>query len=382
MVEVKRFDAWVPKDPERFTVKPYDVITEDELRELRTDPDSAVHIILPSGEGLDIYEKAQENIKRAYSELMVHDGHQAYLYRESSEEFTQRGLILGVSLEDYMSGHVKVHEKTREKPLMDRIKHIESTKSHTGLVWLIFKRNDELKRIMDSIEGREPVVRFYKYGYEHSLWRLTDAEFDRVREVMRDIDLYVADGHHRIAAAAEYYKNHKDDPEAKYVMAYCASDDEVRILPYNRVIRELPMSREEFLNRIAERFDVEETNKESPDKHEVLMYLDKWYVLKPKKIPDGSVESLDVSILQNDLLTPVLNIKDPRRDPNIFFVGGKLTKEDMEGYVRRGNAVFFLMHPTSIEELERVADAGRDMPPKSTWFDPKLLTGLVFHRLR
>ena len=382
MVEVEKIHAWIPKNPEEFTVKPYDVIDDEELKSLRKIPGSAIHIILPEGEDEEKYKNARLNIEHAYAELMTDDGRQAYLYEEYSTEFSQRGFILGVSLEDYLSGKVKIHEKTREKPLADRIRHIESTQSHTGLVWLVFRKNEELKGLMNEIMKRNPVFEFNKYGYTHRLWRLTDDEFQRVKELMAPIELYVADGHHRIAAASEYYRNHPDQTEAKYVMAYCASDDEVRILPYNRVIRKLSMSMEEFMSRVSEKFYVEETNKDKPDKHEILMYNGKWYSLKPKKIPGDPVGSLDVSILQNEILAPILGIDNPRKDPNIFFVGGKMTKKDMEEFINgKGNALFFYLHPTSIHELEQVADLGQDMPPKSTWFDPKLLTGLVFHKL-
>jgi len=381
MVEVKEFEGLRPKNPEEFCTKPYDVISEEEAEELRKNPNSAIHIILPVGERDEKYENARKEFERL-KKNMVKDEPSIYLYKEGDEEFSHRGFILCASLEDYEKGLIKKHEETREKPLQDRIKHIEAVKANTGLVWTVFKRNDEIKKLMDEIMNEKPVYDFEKYENRHILWKINDEEkINKIKELFKDIPLYIADGHHRIAAAWHYWKKY-DGGEAKYVMIFAASDDEVRILPYNRVIRKI--ENENFIEEIKKEFYVEEmTEIREPEKHEIQMYYKKkWWKLVPKEIPNGIVDSLDVSILQKKILEPILGIKDIRKDPNIFFVGGKVSREEYERLVdEEGNAAVFYLHPTSIEELEAVADAGLSMPPKSTWFDPKLLTGLVFHLL-
>ena len=379
MVEVKEFAGLRYPNPEIFCTKPYDVISEEEASQLRKNPESAIHIILP--EENDKYEKAKAAFQR-FRQKMVQDEPSIYLYEEGNEEFKQRGFILCVSLRDYEEGRIKKHEETREKPLEDRIKHIEATKANTGLVWTIFKKNENIKAIMDEVMKEQPIIDFEKYGYRHRLWKISDdAIIQKIKDAFKSINLYIADGHHRIAAAWHYWKKHGDG-EAKYVMIFAASDDEVRILPYNRVIRKIEM--DNFIDELKKEFHVEEMDViEEPKKHEIQMYYKgRWWKLLPKEIPSSVVESLDVSILQNKILEPILGIKDVRKDPNIFFVGGNISRRDYEKIVdEKGNAAVFYLHPTSIEELEAVADAGKNMPPKSTWFDPKLLTGLVFHEL-
>ena len=246
----------------------------------------------------------------------------------------------------------------------------------------IFKKNEGIKEIMDEIMEEEAIVDFEKYGYRHRLWKISDGKkIEEIKKAFAPIPLYIADGHHRIAAAWHYWKKY-DGNEARYVMVFAASDDEVRILPYNRVIRKI--ERDDFLDVLKNDFHVEELQPiKEPEKHEIQMYYgQRWWSLKPKEVPEDVVERLDVSILQNKIIEPILGIKDIRKDPNIFFVGGKVGREEYEKMVdEEGNAAVFYLHPTGIDELEAVADAAKNMPPKSTWFDPKLLTGLVFHLL-
>jgi len=380
MVEVREFSGLRPIDPASFCTKPYDVIDEKEAEELRKNENSVIHVILPVGEGEEKYENAKKEFERLRKK-MIQDEPSIYVYQEGND-FTQRGFILCVSLEDYERGIIKKHEETREKPLNDRIKHIEAVKANTGLIWTVFKRNEELKKKMDEIMKGKPVADFEKYGYRHRLWKCSDKKtIEEIKELFKPLPLYIADGHHRMAASYHYWKKH-DGEEAKYVMVFASSDDEVRILPYNRVIRKI--EKENFLDEVKKNFYVEELKSmEEPKKHEIHMYYkSKWWKLVPKEVPDDIVDGLDVSILQKKLLEPVLGIKDIRKDPNIFFVGGKVSREEYEKMVDEdGNAAVFYLHPTSIEELEAVADASKNMPPKSTWFDPKLLTGLVFHLL-
>jgi len=381
MVEIKEFEGLRPINPEEFCTKPYDVISDEEAKKLRKNPNSAIHIILPVGNEEEKYDNARKEFERL-KKNMVKDEPSIYLYKEGDEEFSHRGFIFCVSLQDYENGLIKKHEETREKPLQDRIKHIEATKANTGLVWTVFKKNEEIKKLMDEVMKEKPIYDFEKYDCRHILWKISNKEIiEKIKEIFEPLHLYIADGHHRIAAAWHYWKKH-DGKEARYVMVFAANDDEVRILPYNRVIRKI--KNENFLEELKKEFYVEEMKEiKEPKKHEIQMYYNgKWWSLLPKEIPDGVVESLDVSILQKKVLEPILGIKDIRKDPNIFFVGGKLSRKEYEKLVdEEGNAAIFYLHPTSIKELEAVADAGLSMPPKSTWFDPKLLTGLVFHLL-
>ncbi|HEC77154.1 MAG TPA: DUF1015 domain-containing protein [Thermoplasmatales archaeon] len=380
MVEVKEFAGLRPLNPEKFCTKPYDVIGKEEMEDLRKNLDSAIHIILPVEDG-DKYENARREFERL-KKNMVRDEPSIYLYKEGNEDFSQRGFILCVSLKDYENGWIKKHEETREKPLQDRIKHIEAVKAHTGLVWTFFNKNDNVKKIMEEILKEKPVFDFKKYNYRHQLWKISDKKMiERIKEVFHPMHLYIADGHHRIAASYEYWKKY-DGEEAKYVMIFSASDDEIKILPYNRVIKKIDV--ENFIERLKKDFYVEKMREiKEPKKHEIQIYYKKeWWKISPKNLEGNVVERLDVSIVQNKILEPILGIKDVRRNPNIFFVGGEMERKEYEEFVdKKGNDAVIYLHPTSIEELKEVADAKLNMPPKSTWFHPKLLTGLVFHTI-
>ncbi len=388
MVEVKPINMYIPTKPRDVTTNPYDVIPDDELVKLRDNPLSFIHVILPEGNGEDRYSNARNVLQRMIQGVFRLEKDSMFLYEQSRSDFRQRGLVAGYSLKDYEEGRIKRHEKTREKPLRDRIKHIQATQAHTGLVWLTIRSNNNLKQLFDKVQEGEPLFDFIKYGWRNRVWKIPEEFVIPITEVVSQNDLYIADGHHRIASAHEYMKKMRGEGNGEgpwdYVLAYAANDDEVRILPYNRVIRRLPMPFDEFMEKVKERFDVVEGDP-NPKKHEICMFakeMGKWYKLRPKEVPGGSVDSLDVAILQNQLLSPILGINDPRKDPNIFFVGGELTVGDYEKYVKDGgNALIFSLYPTSVEEVEAVADASLDMPPKSTWFDPKLLSGLFVHPL-
>lgn len=380
MVEIKEFAGLRPLDPEKFCTKPYDVISEEEAEELRKNPYSAIHIILPVENG-DKYENAKKEFERL-KKNMVRDEPSIYLYKEGNENFSQRGFIFCVSLKDYENGLIKKHEETREKPLRDRIKHIEAVKAHTGLVWTVFNKNERIKKIMRETSKENPVFDFKKYNYRHQLWKINDKKMiEKIKDAFHPLHLYIADGHHRIAASYEYWKKYGGE-EAKYVMVYSSSEDETRILPYNRVIKKIEV--ENFIEKLKKDFYVKEMKGiEEPRKHEIqIYYKNRWWKIIPKEIGENIVDRLDVSIVQNKILEQILKIKDVRKNPNIFFVGGEISREEYERMVdEEGNDAVIYLHPTGIEELKEVADAKLNMPPKSTWFDPKLLTGLVFHTI-
>ena len=379
MVELVPIRIAMPSDPGEFSTNPYDVIPDGELSELRGIAKSMIHIILPEGGD---YTKARETLTKYLNDgtLLMREP-ALYMYSQERGGFRQRGVIGGFGLHDYGTGKIKRHEKTREKPLRDRVAHITATKADCGLVWLMIKSNARLKELLDEVEKSKPLFDFGKYGWENKVWEIPPGIEREIIGITGDNELYIADGHHRIASAYEYMKTKNEHGPWDYVMAYMANDDEVRVLPYNRVIRKLPMGFDDFLDRVSEHFRVVEGESE-PQKGEICMFSGKWYKLIPRETGEGPVGELDVAVLQDKLLSPILGITDPRTDPNIFFIGGEMGKNELEGYASRdGNALVFSLHPTSVGEIEDVADRKLDMPPKSTWFDPKLLSGLAIYPL-
>jgi uncharacterized protein (DUF1015 family) len=303
---------------------------------------------------------------------------------------------LGLALKDYEEGNIVKHEHTREKPLQDRTNHIVNTNVAAGLVWTVFKEDNKINNLIEEIKQKEPKFRFMKYGYEHILWQEVDSDIiNKLVALFKKKKVYIADGHHRAASAVEYrkiqLKNSKknlisEDPW-QYLLTYIASDHQIRILPYNRVIKKLPLAESKFLDKIEQIFTIEEMeNAFNPkEKNEIALCLKgKWYrlIVKNKKFKHKR-DSLDVAILQDQVLKPILKIIDPRSNENLFFVGGISDPKEMEKYVTEEEYdIFFNLYPVDIRDLESIADKGGVMPPKSTWFDPKLLSGLILHKLK
>jgi uncharacterized protein (DUF1015 family) len=397
MVKISTLKPYLPKDPSEFCTRPYDVIESDEERVLKKKSHSLVHIILPDGEGEQKYTNAANIVQKFKSQGVFFQENKPsiFVFRQESNTFSQQGLILGLALQDYEDGNIVKHEHTREKPLTDRTKHISALHLAPGLVWTVFKTNIAINQLIEKIKVNKPKFKFDKYGYTNILWQETDgAVIDQLQALLKNQKVYIADGHHRAASAAEYRKQklkdlgsnaHPNSPW-QYLLTYVASDDQVRILPYNRVIRKLPLDQQEFIAKIGEIYTVEPQDSafNPAKKHEIaLCCKGKWYRLTVKQKEFASeVESLDVSILQDKVLSPILGITDPRSDENIFFVGGVQDPKEMEKYVTKdGNDMFINLYPVDIRDLEKIADGGNVMPPKSTWFDPKLLSGLVMHGL-
>ncbi|MBD3351134.1 MAG: DUF1015 family protein [Candidatus Lokiarchaeota archaeon] len=401
MVKIRGIQAFRPKDPEEFSIPPYDVIDEKMEKELKTNPRSSIHVILPEGEGDEIYANAKKEMQKLIdNEIIIQENKRSiYVYRQEALDgsFSQEGLIMGVSIADYKEGHIKKHEHTREKPLKDRTAHIQATKMNTGLVWTTYKANKSIRELIEEIKRQSPDTEFIKFGYKQIIWK-TDAEdiISRLKEAFKSKELYIADGHHRAASAAEFQKymlknssesdKANNDANWNYFMIYAASDEQVRILPYNRVVKQLSMPKNKFLGQIMENFNIEIlAGKFIPEeKGNIGMFFDgKWYKLAPKKISETKREKrLDVSVLQDQLITPILGIEHIRKNDNIFFIGGISDPSDMESYVTdKGNTLFFSLYPVKMREIEEIADEGKFMPPKSTWFDPKLLSGLLFNPL-
>ncbi|MFW9946445.1 MAG: DUF1015 domain-containing protein [Candidatus Odinarchaeota archaeon] len=398
MVNISPLKVYLPINPEEFCTNPYDVISKEEEQELKKNSNSLIHLILPDGEGDEIYLNASKAYKDFKDKEIIKQENipSIFVYRQESSQFNQEGIIIGVSLQDYEDGNIVKHEYTREKPLKDRTNHILATNVAAGLVWTVFQSNKKINALIEQIKQQKPKFKFKKYGYKHLLWQENDPHIiNQLKDLFRNKKIYIADGHHRAASAAEYRKiqlkksgvDKKIDAPWQYLLSYVASDDQIRILPYNRVIKKLPMSNREFLYNLEEKFEVIPIEKafNPKEKNEIAICLKgNWYKLsiKNKKFKSKR-DSLDVTILQDKILEPILSVIDPRADENIFFVGGMQNPEEMEKYVtKRGNDLFINLYPVDIRDLESIADEGGVMPPKSTWFDPKLLSGLIMHELK
>jgi len=414
MPVIKPFKALRPK-PELVTKvasPPYDVLDTEEARQLVKDnPYSFLHVnkaeidLDSSVDHYDqkVYEKGRENLGRLIEEkvYLQNEKEKIYIYRQIMKGRAQTGLVVCVSIDDYLKGKIKKHENTRADKEKDRINHIDFSNANTGPVFLTYKAKDEIKQIIDRWTKEEKSVYNFSSedGITHTCWVIDDEQvIKRLIEVFAQIDyLYIADGHHRAAAATkvgikrkEQLKDYTGKEEFNYFLSVLFPHDELYIMDYNRVVADLAgNSEEEFIQKISEKFTIEEYSEEGPYRPEVRhtfgMYLDnRRYKLTAKPgtfDEDNVVDSLDVSILQNNLLTPVLGIKDPRTDKRIEFVGGIRGLEELEKRVKAGMKVAFSLYPTSIEELMKVADAERLMPPKSTWFEPKLRSGIFIHKL-
>ncbi|MFX1326953.1 MAG: DUF1015 domain-containing protein [Promethearchaeota archaeon] len=397
MVSISPLRPYIPLNPEEFCTNPYDIISKEEEKELKKNPNSLIHLILPDGEGEEIYKNAAKAYKDFIDRKLIirEETPSIFVYRQESPNISHQGLIMGIALQDYEDGDIVKHEHTREKALKDRTNHIVESKVAAGLVWTVFQANKKINKLIVEIKKREPRFVFNKYGYHHILWQEKDTSIiKKLKDLFKKEKIYIADGHHRAASAAEYRKiqlkkpgiNKKSEAPWQYLLSYVASDDQIRILPYNRVIIKLPLSEQDFLKKLEQIYHVipMESSFNPAKKNETAICLKgKWYklIIKSDKFKTKK-DSLDVSILQDKVLEPILGIKDPRSDENIFFVGGTQDPKKMEKYTtEKGNDLFINLFPVNIKDLELIADVGEVMPPKSTWFDPKVLSGLILHDL-
>ena len=347
-----------------------------------------------------VYEKARELLDTQIAEgVYVTDaGDHYYLYELTMDGRSQTGIVACSSIDDYVNGVVKKHENTREDKELDRIRHVDTVNAQTGPIFLTYRQNEILKAIVAEEKAKPVLYDFVSDdGIRHRVWKIDDpAQTAAIEAAFAAIPAtYIADGHHRAASAVKVgLKRRAENPgytgeePFNYFLSVLFSDEELMILPYNRVVKDLNgMSREQFFEAVKGKFELEEIGKEPyapAEKGTFGMYLDNtWYALKvlPQYRSADPVKGLDVSILQDQLLGPVLGIGDPRTDKRIDFIGGIRGLKELERRVREDMEIAFSMYPTSIEELLAVADAGLLMPPKSTWFEPKLRSGLFIHKL-
>lgn len=412
MVKVRPFHGLRPAKElaEKIASRPYDVLDSDEARELvKENPLSFLRIVKPEVDlepSIDlydrsVYEQGARNLRRLMENgaMIQEELPIFYFYRQIMGDHSQVGLVATVSAQDYRNNLIKKHEFTRKVKEEDRIRHIETQNAQCGPVFLTYPDVPELDSLQDRIcDTTDPEYDFSAPdGIRHTLWLVNDDDdIEMIESIFSRVpSLYVADGHHRSAAgtiiAERRQKNnsgHTGNEEYNYFLAVIFPKSQMKILPYNRVVADLNGNTvDEFIDRVKENFTVSESSNSSPIQNLMYsMYLgSKWYSLEPRKgsFPaDDPVKSLDASILQENLLNPVLGIDDPRTSEKIKFVGGIRGTEELERLVNSGKySVAFSLFPTSIDQLINVADSGNVMPPKSTWFEPKLRSGMVVHIL-
>ena len=396
---------------------PYDVMNSLEAREMVKDnPLSFLYIDrpelnFPAGHDMysyEVYHKARDvyNKMKAEGHFIQDPKPMFYIYQQTMGQRSQMGLVACASIDDYINNIIKKHELTRKEKEQDRVRHVDAMNANTGPIFLTYRHREEITAIMQEWAGKhQPVYDFVASAMGvgevgHKAWVVDcDETIDKISKSFEQVNsLYIADGHHRNASALRVSLLRRaqnpdfcaDDP-INYYLCVIFPDNELQIMDYNRVVKDLNgLTKDDFIAKIKDRFVVEEVGKQAyrPEgRHTFGMYLEGcWYKLtaKPEFVNENDpVECLDVSLLQSQLLTPVLGIEDPRTDPRIDFVGGLRGLGELEKRVDGGEMkIAFSMFPTSMQELMAISDADKLMPPKSTWFEPKLLSGLFIHELR
>lgn len=417
MSKIKPFRALRPNQSLAAEVAsvPYDVVNVAEAKSLAAgNPHNFLHVTrseidLPENTDVyspEVYRKAKENLDQMQREqvLVREETPSLYVYRLTMNGRSQTSLVAACSIDEYDKDLIKKHEKTRPVKENDRTNHIIATRAQTGLIFLCYRGTEEINSLVEKVLEEKPLYDFTTSdGVRHEVWRAADCA-EIVRAFWKVPALYVADGHHRAASAARArdffrrqdmeevnestpcYLPQVEIEEADYntVVAALFPAEQLEILAYNRVVKDLNgLTDEEFLTKLTEDFSVEETKNPVPQtRGEFCLYLNKkWFLLKPKfDLPNSVIESLDVSVLESRVLHPVLGIEDVRTDKRIDFVGGIRGTSELEKLVDSGNwKIAFSMFPTTVEDLLKVADANEIMPPKSTWFEPKLRDGLLVH---
>lgn len=411
MVMLKPFKAYRPRKDVDYKVAalPYDVMNSDEAREMVADNEYSFLHIDKAEIDLDksvniydeqVYAKARENLDRLMKEgILVEDEHPSiYVYRLIMNGRAQTGIVACSSIDDYANNIIKKHEKTRADKEIDRIKHVSICGAHTGPIFLTYRDNDDINKIVDEITQGEPVHEFTaEDDVDHIVWAVNDGK--TIETILKKFESvpnsYIADGHHRTASAVKVgFMKREENPDYtgeedfNFFLSVLFPSSHLEIMDYNRLVKDTNnLSVEELLKAISEKFVVEESsNKLKPSKkHTFGMYIaGKWYKLTAKEgtfDKNHTLEGLDVSILQDNLLAPILGIQDPRTDNRIEFVGGIRGISALAKMADKCDGIAFSMYPTTIDQLMEIADIDETMPPKSTWFEPKLRSGLFIHKI-
>lgn len=394
---------------DKIAALPYDVYNREEAKEVVKDnPLSFLNIDRAETQFDDSVDTYDECVYQKAHDLlwgMVDNGDYVreesacyYIYELTMDGRTQTGIVACASIDDYANQVIKKHENTRADKEADRIHHVDSCNAQTGPIFLAYRSQDVINQVVDTVKATPALYDFVADdGIRHRVWVISaDSDITTIRDAFAQIEeIYIADGHHRAASAVkvgfmrrEANPGYTGEEEFNYFLSVLFPDDQLMIMDYNRVVKDLNgCSTEEFLAKMQELFDVNKagTDAVSPqEKGQFSMYLDNtWYVCNIRKEDqsDDPVAGLDVSLLQDMLLAPVLGIGDPKTDKRIDFVGGIRGLKELERRVHTDCEVAFAMYPTSIGELFDVADAGLLMPPKSTWFEPKLRSGLFIHEI-
>jgi uncharacterized protein (DUF1015 family) len=414
MAMVKPFQSLRPvkQFADKVASPPYDVLNSAEAREIvKNNPYSFLRVVKPEVDlepGIDLYSepvylKGVENLNRFKEDgILKQDSNPYfYVYKQVMGAHQQVGLVACASVEEYERDIIKKHELTRPDKEDDRVNHIRHLNAQTGPVFLTYRSNTEIDALILNCVESEPEYDFFDdQNVHHIYWVIKDQDtIARLQSAFNKVDyLYVADGHHRSAAAMRIKQmrqfnnpNHSGNEEYNYFLTVIFPDNQMQILDYNRVIKDLNgLEKSEFLEKVSEKFSINKLekgdNQKPSKKHSFRMYLDAcWHELNGNDgifDKDNPVDRLDVSILQNNILAPLLGIHDPRKDHRIDFVGGIRGMTELEKRVNSGDwQVAFALYPTAMEDLMAIAEAGKIMPPKSTWFEPKLRSGLAIHLL-
>ena len=436
MADIRPFAAYRPRADlvEKIASLPYDVYSRQEAYELtRGDDYSFLRIDRPETQfepehdiyADDVYNKARDMLRDEIEEgRFVHEDKPVYyIYAQTFKGRTQTGIVAVSSVQDYVDGVIKKHENTRADKEADRIRHVDTCNAQTGPIFLAYRQNEAIEAVISRVMKTDPLYDFTKYETRQQVWIISeDSDIDTIQKAFADTDsIYIADGHHRCASACRVALNRRSDPsvpeesEAEHFLSVLFPDNELMIMDYNRVIKDLNgLTSAEFLDKVREVYEVvpadevgnnasgtdaTEADNDIADagvlgddgrirlshKGQCGLYLnDKWYLLKydQNKLIGDPVADLDVAILQDRILRPVLGIDDPKTDKRIDFVGGIRGIEELERRCHNDCVCAFAMYPTDIHELFAVADAGLLMPPKSTWFEPKLLSGIFIHDIK
>ena len=411
MAKIKEFKALIPiqKLASELAALPYDVMNSEEAREMvKNNEYSFLHVDraevnLPEDiNAYDkiVYEKAREVLNKMIEDgLYIQDEKPCmYIYRQTMKGKSQTGLIICASIDDYINNKIKKHEHTRKDKELDRINHVDYCDANTGPIFLTYRNQDEISKIMNKWVQNKPLYDFISDdGNGHTVWIINDDnDIERLTNLFGAVDsLYIADGHHRTKSAVEVgLKRRKQNPnytgeeEFNYFLAIAYPDNELEVLDYNRTVKDLNgLSEEEFLKAIEKDFIVKiSKNPVKPERrHTFGMYMNKtWYQLEAKEgtfNEEDPMDRLDVSILQNNLLAPILGIDDPTKSDRIEFIGGIRGLKELEKRANKDMKVSFSMFATTTDDIMSIADGGMIMPPKSTWFEPKPRSGLFIHKL-
>ena len=413
MAIIRPFKAYRPikEHVKDIAALPYDVMSSKEARGMvKNNKYSFLHVDRAEvnlDESVGEYDKVVYDTAKKVLENMIEEGlyiqekaPAIYIYQQIMDGRGQKGIVCCTSVDDYINNIIKKHERTRLLKEIDRVNHVDICNANTGPIFLTYRNNNEISSIVEEWTKKEPVYDFISEdGNGHRVWIIDDnIVIEKLVKLFKSIKyLYIADGHHRSASAVKVaLKRRKQlgkytgNEEFNYFLSIIYPDTELKVFDYNRTVKDLNgLSEEEFFSKVEESFYLSKSESNKPvspkNKHEFGMYMNKqWFILRAK---DGSfdesnpIDSLDVSILQNNLLNPILGISDPTKSERIEFIGGIRVLKELENRADNDMKVSFSMYATTIDDIMNVADSGRTMPPKSTWFEPKPRSGIFIHKL-